>query len=1049
MVTKRHQRTGNLVGIAMTALTALLFAYHKLDFAENVTLDLRQRHCNRMPAHERIAHVDIDDGSVKRIGRWPWRQDLFADLLRIIHEAGAAVIGVDLLYDKPERPLPEDAEEAAGLELAGRSASQPAASQRVRYIYPDLELADAIRHAGNVFLAMQLRLAPPGTQRTPTDELALRLVQSEPGIEPDALAGALSLSLDEARKHWAAARMAQALMHDFTLDEHALAGLWADISKRLGERAADLRLGNVLAMSKRTAARLRVAELMHADAATRDETLYRKLGLEPEDSGPDHEEIRSARQEWLGLRAMQHSTLPMPPDLVAEHSAAAPPVGLELVTPHYQFAQAATGLAAVTFDPDSDGIMRRLPLVVNVDSRALPHLGVAMAAAVCKLDLRGMHMSGSNMLEIPAQGQPPYRVPLDENGRLIVHWSTHDAGWRTDDTGRHLPAAKLLEVVFDRRAMEQNERRAEYLSGQIVDRMKGNAVRNGTRVDLAGEYAARVEKLMSLRREVKIARLTGKAAAPETAAAVDRMAQLSEEVRQEAQKQTAFARRNLADAEDALRQLAAGEYPLEAGEKVDDVRADFERERERFALATKDADEVQRLLEKNGRLAKRVQNNMQWLGGMLRDKYVFVGYTATAEGDIVPSAIDGRMPGVLAHSSVLNNFLQRRFVFVAPRWVEAILILVMGSASTFLTASRGFRGTVLSVTLLLLGYVALNAYVLFRVWDVKLELASVVAVILVTSVPVTFYRWWTSDTQRREIRGQLAQYTSTALASRIADDPEFVEHWTKVEPREVTCFVSDLKGFTTMAEQIDDPARTRAALNIYLDRMSEALDRHQALINKFMGDGIFAFFNPPVLPQPDSHAREACEAGLDCLAALDRLKREQAAAGGDDLIQRFEMRIGLATGIAGVGDFGSSRKKDYTVIGDVANLAARLESANKVFGTSLMLAGTTRETVADQYEFRYLADLQVKGKNRTVPVYELMGRKGNVPDDLLMNAEAFALGVDMYRRREWDACVRHFTRLLSRRPDDPGPAAYIDACHEKKMFPPDDDWAGALELKEK
>src|SRR5262249_41029112 len=158
------------------------------------------------------------------------------------------------------------------------------------------------------------------------------------------------------------------------------------------------------------------------------------------------------------------------------------------------------------------------------------------------------------------------------------------------------------------------------------------------------------------------------------------------------------------------------------------------------------------------------------------------------------------------------------------------------------------------------------------------------------------------DQQRREIRRQLGEYTSPALASRISDDPRAVNLLTKVESRPVTCFVSDLRGFTTMAEQID-PERTRTVLNVYLDRMSEVLHRHQALINKFMGDGIFAFFNSSVLPMAD-HPREACEAALDCLATLEQLRREQRERGGDDLIQQFAMRIGLATGVAGVGDFG-------------------------------------------------------------------------------------------------------------------------------------------------
>ncbi len=105
--------------------------------------------------------------------------------------------------------------------------------------------------------------------------------------------------------------------------------------------------------------------------------------------------------------------------------------------------------------------------------------------------------------------------------------------------------------------------------------------------------------------------------------------------------------------------------------------------------------------------------------------------------------------------------------------------------------------------------------------------------------------------------------------------------------------------------------------------------------------------------------------------------------------------------------------------------------------------------VADQYEFRYLAELRVKGKANTVPVHEVVCRKGRLPDEQKAYVERFAAGVELYKQQKWDECIVHYTRMLARRPDDPGVSRYIDACQELKSFPPDDDWNGALELKEK
>ena len=237
-------------------------------------------------------------------------------------------------------------------------------------------------------------------------------------------------------------------------------------------------------------------------------------------------------------------------------------------------------------------------------------------------------------------------------------------------------------------------------------------------------------------------------------------------------------------------------------------------------------------------------------------------------------------------------------------------------------------------------------------------------------------------------------------------------------------------------------------LNVYLERMSVAIWRRRGLINKFMGDGIMAFFNSSVDPL-DDHARIACETALDTLSELDTLKREMAGDPAANIFQQLELRMGLAVGDCKNGDMGSELKADYTVIGDVVNLAARLEPANKVFGTRIMISGPLHDRVAGDYDVRYLAELQVKGKKKTVPVYELIGRKGSMDDDERAYVERFEAGVALYKARKWDECIVHFTRLLARRPDDLGAGRYIDACQEMKAFAPEDDWAGALELKEK
>jgi adenylate cyclase len=381
-----------------------------------------------------------------------------------------------------------------------------------------------------------------------------------------------------------------------------------------------------------------------------------------------------------------------------------------------------------------------------------------------------------------------------------------------------------------------------------------------------------------------------------------------------------------------------------------------------------------------------------------------------------------------------------------PRYWEIAAVLALGAAVSLLTATRGPAITFLSTIGVMLLYAALNTLVIFR-RDVWMIVAAALITAFLVWAFVTLFRQLTAERERRIFAQHLRQYTSPAIAERIAEDPGAAQAFKSVQSRDITCLFTDLAGFTSISEQ-EDAETVQYVLNTYLERMAEVVWARRGLLNKFMGDGIMAFFNPSVDPQPD-HARIACEVTLDSFDALEKLKAEQAGGPAGRVFERLGMRAGLATGMCKNGDFGSELKADYTVIGDVVNLAARLEPANKVFGTSILVSGETRARVQDLFEFRYLAELQVKGKARTVPVFEIVCRKGALTPERREYIERFEAGVALYKAQRWDECMMHFTRLLARNPDDPGADRYINACQELKSFPPEDGWSGALELKEK
>jgi adenylate cyclase len=232
--------------------------------------------------------------------------------------------------------------------------------------------------------------------------------------------------------------------------------------------------------------------------------------------------------------------------------------------------------------------------------------------------------------------------------------------------------------------------------------------------------------------------------------------------------------------------------------------------------------------------------------------------------------------------------------------------------------------------------------------------------------------------------------------------------------------------------------RTKSLLNPYLGTMSGLLVEHRAIVNKFMGDGIFAFFNAPIWPCA-GHADAACACAVASLEALCELNRRRPGD-GDPLV----MRIGISTGEAFVGDYGSDTKLDYTCIGDTVNLGARLEAANKTFGTSVLVDGTTRQHASVRFAFRWLGRIAVAGRMEAAEAYELVGVASDIDAEAHAYAAQFEQAVRHYQACEWDGCLACLRLCRDLRPDDGTLAQYWEAASRYARTPPPPDWNRAI-----
>ncbi|QTA85000.1 adenylate/guanylate cyclase domain-containing protein [Desulfonema magnum] len=260
---------------------------------------------------------------------------------------------------------------------------------------------------------------------------------------------------------------------------------------------------------------------------------------------------------------------------------------------------------------------------------------------------------------------------------------------------------------------------------------------------------------------------------------------------------------------------------------------------------------------------------------------------------------------------------------------------------------------------------------------------------------------------------------------------------------EITILFSDIQGFTNISEKML-PESLMVQLFEYNNELTNIILRERGTIDKYIGDAIMAFWGAPV-DYPE-HAIFACSAALNCHRKLDELNKKWISEGKPPFITRF----GIHTGLTIVGNMGSDERMNYSVLGDSVNLASRIEGINKVYGTRLIVTQDTYEKVSDYFLFRTLDNVAVKGKEKGVRIYELIGRQGeNLPDEILTLREAFDIAFQAYLEQDWDKALKIFTRIQQKFPSDQAAELYIRRCTEFKKNSPGKDWDGIARMKTK
>ena len=299
---------------------------------------------------------------------------------------------------------------------------------------------------------------------------------------------------------------------------------------------------------------------------------------------------------------------------------------------------------------------------------------------------------------------------------------------------------------------------------------------------------------------------------------------------------------------------------------------------------------------------------------------------------------------------------------------------------------------------------------------------------------------------KAQIRDTFGKYVDPRIVAGLLDRPELTD--AKGARREMTILFCDMKGFTAFSEGMT-PAALVNVLNRYMTVMSEPVRHNNGIIDKYIGDGIMAFWGPP-FSSAEEHPGLACLAALDQLATLAAFRAELPELTG--LRRGFpeiDIRIGIATGDVVVGNIGSEQTRNYTVIGDTVNLASRLEGANKSYGTRALINETTNRFAASLVETREIDQVLVVGKTEPERIFELLGRKGEVASERLALRDAFEEGLAAYRRKDWQGARTAFEGCLKIMPGDGPSKVFLGRIAKFCTTAPSPDWDCVWPLVEK
>ena len=909
-----------LLGLAGTLLILITFWTGLDPRTELRALDMRFGMTDATITDE-ILHVDIDDGSLEAVGRWPWPRQKLAAIIDVLTECGAKAVMVDLILNEPqtlrfEAPAYE-VYEGSDQELLSQDAKpQP--------IFDDTILTESLARAGNVFLAVHIHTTNQSSSTLDTYDAVSRFMSDKPNI-------------------------------DLTPVLNGVPGDRRDIAK--------------------------------AYVHQRSMTAMKRLAMDSDSLNTI--DMRSGRMS--------------------------PPLGA--------FTEYASGVGCVTYLPDADKLVRRTPLFFKGDGNIYPQFAVAFALK----ELAGRHgglesmQASKSSLTIRYHDGAQRAIPLDSDGFMVIRWPSKAID-SSSYALNHIPAATAVKIWMEADTLRLNNARIQGIRAQFMQLGK-QLPQDEAIKKLYWAYAPLVKKFdeaYTQRIATEARRQKTVLHFPSKAPSAERLAELRKKetgVQKSLEEKLATLTAKLKAPGNLEMFLGKPTAAADPAEQQDYLKA-MARARELITLENQ-------LLQENREIDRNITLLTNELKPKIAGKICMLGATSSGVPDFVPTPLDQKTPGVIVHSIIINTILSGNFVYPASMSANVITILMAGILVSFLAATRPILQAAPLSLLAAIAYAVINALVVFAWWNIWLAFVAPLGAMLLSFLFATGFRQLTEERAKRHLREMWGKSLSPALVEQILKNPSMVN--LGGQNTELTCMFSDLAGFTPLSESLG-PQKTVALLNRYFDGVTDIVQtRCEGYLNKFLGDGVFVLFGVPI--NMGDHASRAIDAALMCQKEVIRLNEALAVELGGEV--QLKVRIGLHGGEAIFGNCGSTEKMDYTAIGDCVNLSARLESANKFFGTRIIVSAHTWGMCdRDDLLVRPLGNVFITGVRNPLNILEVVGPTDEIDESHSQAVAHFAEAMDLISNRRFAEARGRLKQADELRPEDQATGIYLDICDQ-------------------